>query len=135
MDIGHKLTKLSFKSEGCFFGFFFRCVVCGPLWFSSLILSSGHWGTKLSLKNKGVTTARRRNKQRQTHQQQEQEHTKQTTGSAQESPLKGRYCCCHCHNLFENLMFRDRQFTLVSVQKINDLMTHGERLKIKKKQI
>ena len=30
-------------------------------------------------------------------------------------------------------MIRNRQLTLVSVQKVNDLMTHGERLKIKKK--
>ena len=37
--------------------------------------------------------------------------------------------------MFENLMIRNRQLTLVSVQKVNDLMTHGERLKIKKRKI
>ena len=31
-------------------------------------------------------------------------------------------------------MIRNRQLTLVSVQKVNDLMTHGEKLKIKKKE-
>ena len=47
--------------------------------------------------------------------------------------MKKRDYVWNCDLLFKNLMIRNRQLTLVSVQKVNDLMTHGERLKIKKK--
>ena len=49
--------------------------------------------------------------------------------------MKKRDYVWNCDLLFKNLMIRNRQLTLVSVQKVNDLMTHGERLKIKKKEI
>ena len=49
--------------------------------------------------------------------------------------MKKRDYVWNCDLLFKNLMIRNRQLTLVSVQKINDLMTHGERLKIKKKNL
>ena len=49
--------------------------------------------------------------------------------------MKKRDYVWNCDLLFKNLMIRNRQLTLVSVQKVNDLMTHGERLKIKKKNL
>ena len=124
MDVKHKLTKLSFKNY--------------PMCFSSLILSSG--GTR-TLGDK-IKLEKQRGSQQQDEETSKDKHTNsrskntqnkpKCTVSAQESPLKGRYYCCHCHNLFENLLFRDRQFTLVSAQKVIDLMTHGEKLKIEK---
>ena len=49
--------------------------------------------------------------------------------------MKKRDYVWNCDLLFKNLMIRNRQLTLVSVQKVNDLMTHGERLKIKRKNL
>ena len=47
--------------------------------------------------------------------------------------MKKRDYVWNCDLLFKNFMIRNRRLTLVNVQKVNDLMTHGERLKIKKR--
>ena len=49
--------------------------------------------------------------------------------------MKKRDYVWNCDLLFKKFMIRNEPLTLVSVQKVNDLMTHGERLEIKKKKI
>jgi len=60
---------------------------------------------------------------------------KQTKTNAPTEPNEEKVLCLELLCFDQNLMIRDRQLTLVSVQKVNDSMTHGERLRTKKKKI
>ena len=124
-----------------FFFFLFLCwfVASGPLCFSSLILSSGATRTlvdKIKLEKHKGSNQKNKNTNRHKHTNSKSKDTQnrpKCTGSVPESPMKKRYYSWNCHKFYENTIFRDREFAIVSVQKVNVLMTHGQRLRIKKR--